>query len=108
MTFTLRHVPDDPEHVDLVCTCGKAPTRLLARNNDRGIAAAKREHVCVRRTEGGEVSAPAIYSERWDVAALYAERWDVAAIAREGLVGTVTRLDDYRNAREDIVHGRAA
>ncbi len=54
------------------------------------------------------MSAPAIYSERWDVAALYAERWDVAAIAREGLVGTVTRLDDYRAAREDIVHGRAA
>lgn len=54
MTFTLRHIPDDPEHVDLVCTCGKAPTRLLARNNDRGIAAAKREHVCVRRTEGSK------------------------------------------------------
>ncbi len=44
-TFTLQRV--DRDHVDLVCTCGAEPVRLLA--SDRlAITQAKRDHRCRR------------------------------------------------------------
>ncbi|MCV2395956.1 hypothetical protein OEB99_16695 [Actinotalea sp. M2MS4P-6] len=44
-TFTLRPVPGDAEHRDLVCTCGIRVDRFLATDR-RAIEQAKRTHLC--------------------------------------------------------------